>query len=170
MLFPPRDRPSNSWWRSWTECCCPSLMRWVSNTLSHTHTHAPTPSHEITHKHAHMLTYAPVKMYTHVFFLSFTICCPDVFSAQEWMCREKNPGFLNSKQQKQNQTVCGCSVQNAAKCWNVKVHTDTVLPAYGSTVHVIDLLVLVCSRTQKFLGFKFTDDSKLLVSSSDAMV
>lgn len=31
MLFPVRDRPSNSWWKSWTECCCPSLMRWVSH-------------------------------------------------------------------------------------------------------------------------------------------
>lgn len=30
MLFPPRDRHSSNWWRSWTELCCPFLMRWAS--------------------------------------------------------------------------------------------------------------------------------------------
>lgn len=83
------------------------------------------------------------------------------------MCREKNPGLRNSKQQKQNQTVFGCSVHNAEI--SEQPFSPITSPADGSTVPVIDLLVLVCTKTQKFLGFELTN-SKLLVSRSDAVV
>lgn len=66
MPFPPRGRPSNSWWRSWTECCCLSLTRWVSLTFMH-----PLPP---------MKPHADMHVVTMVLMRVFFLCCPDVFS------------------------------------------------------------------------------------------
>lgn len=32
--FLPRDRPSSSWWRSWTGCCCQYQTRWVFKPIT----------------------------------------------------------------------------------------------------------------------------------------
>lgn len=98
MPFPPRGRPSNSWWRSWTECCCLSLTRWVPHTFAH-----PLPPMKPHTHHSHACS----NQGAHEGFRPLLSRC--------LKCGERDLGFMNSKQQKQpTHTVFGYSVPNCS--------------------------------------------------------
>lgn len=96
MPFPPRGRPSNSWWRSWTECCCLSLTRWVSHTSMH-----PLPP---------MKPHTDMHAVTKLFMRGFFLCCPDVLSVVSGIWGLWTPNNKNNRI-----TLCLATVSQIAQ-------------------------------------------------------